>query len=139
MTVRRPKVWCDEDTSAAETGDFYVDCMGTWIIDANGDWRGYHHMTETEKALCSAVIDIERLEKAHLDVQPFVDFAVAVGDRLLKAGRPDLLLGLAAEAADIAPVEVRLALRAALRNHARMFIADAFLEEHAELMARLAK
>lgn len=57
MNERVPKVWCDEDTSEAQAGDFYVDCMGSWIIDhPDGVWRPFVQMTDEERerlhALC---------------------------------------------------------------------------------------
>ena len=58
--LRERKVWCDEDTSAAVSGDFYVDCMGTWIIDPDGTWRQFSEMTQAERDLCSAVIALEK-------------------------------------------------------------------------------
>ena len=53
MFKKGQKVWCDEGASAATPGDFYVDCMGSWIIEPNGEWRAFKDMTDAEKELVS--------------------------------------------------------------------------------------
>lgn len=60
MEKRKPKVWCDEDTSLAQPGDYYLDCMGTWIIDPDGSWRGYYNLTKEELAELKKLIEEEK-------------------------------------------------------------------------------
>lgn len=54
--VRPKKVWCDEDTTGWQAGDYYVDCMGSWIIEADGSWRPWAKWTDEERIECSAIV-----------------------------------------------------------------------------------
>ncbi len=60
---RGPKVWCDEDTTAAVPGDYMVECMGTWLLDPDGTWRGYHQLTEAEILKCKLLIAEEKRDE----------------------------------------------------------------------------
>lgn len=65
---RKPKVWCDEDDSERQPGDYYVDCGGTWLLDPNGEYRGYNQLTEAERIQCFLLISEEHLENARAEI-----------------------------------------------------------------------